>query len=162
VESVTTRPLTPADAPIANALLAEAFGETLHAESPRAALARALAGDAPAEARGIVAVLADAVVGVAVHGAVAGTIGAARLHAVAVASAVRRRGIGGALIAAAVAEQRRRGARLVVVECADADAFGAGRALLLRCGFLEESRIADYVRDGIGLSFLRLDLAAHE
>ncbi len=155
---VAIRPLVRADATVARALLTTAFGNTLYAEAPRAALARALAGEAPAEAAGLVAVADGGVVGVVIHGAIAGTLGSARIHAVAIAPGARRRGLGRALIQASVAALGRSGARLVLVECAEADALAAGRALLHHCRFIEESRIPDYVRDGIGLSFLRLDL----
>jgi ribosomal protein S18 acetylase RimI-like enzyme len=139
-------------------LFTYAFGNTLYAERPRAALSVALACTAPDEATGIVATSRDQIIGVALYGEVAGAHGAGKMHGMAVAADARRHGIARMLIDAFVADLTRRGARFVLVEFPEADELAVGRTLLQDCQFHEESRVADYFRDGIGLCFLRLDL----
>jgi ribosomal protein S18 acetylase RimI-like enzyme len=121
-------------------------------------LIRALRGTAPAESQGIVASEADHIVGVAVYGELAGTRGAAKMHAMAVAPDARRHGMARLLIDTFVADLGQRGARFVLVEFPDAEEMVVGRSLLEHCRFREESRVPDYFRDGIALCFLRLDL----
>ena len=116
-----------------------------------------LALDAPgAEAEGIVAMRGDAVIGVAVYGELAGAVGAGRLHLVAVAPGARGQGVGSALVAHAARALRERGARFLLAEVPDdPHVLGDYWALLVACGFFEESRVADFYRDGIALAFLR-------
>lgn len=156
--AVTIRPLALDDEGAARALFTYAFGNTLYADAPRAALVRALSGAAPSEATGLVATTGDTVVGVAVYGEVAGAEGAGKMHGMAVSADARRHGVARLLIEAFVADLSRRGARFVVVEFPDAAEMAVGRALLQHSRFVEESRVADYFRDGIALCFLRRDL----
>jgi len=153
----SVRPLRPEDAAAAHALLASAVDGTPYGESPLDALRAALGGGSD-EARGMVAVRAGEVVGVALYGDVAGTIGAGRVHAVAVAAGARRQGVGARLCAEVAAALRTRGSRVVVAELPDDDVVAPLRALLTRAGFREESRVSDFYRDGVALVFLRLDL----
>jgi ribosomal protein S18 acetylase RimI-like enzyme len=152
---VTIRPLVLDDEPSARGLFTYAFGNTLYAEAPRAALVRALSGAAPREAAGLVATSGGEVIGVAVYGEVAGADGAGKMHGMAVSADARRHGVARLLIEALVEDLTRRGARLVLVEFPDAPELAVGRTLLQHSGFAEESRIPDYFRDGIALSFLR-------
>ena len=49
--------------------------------------------------------------------------------------------------------------RLVIAELPDDAPVDGMRKLLLKSGFEEESRVDDLIRDGVALTFLRLDLA---
>ena len=85
---------------------------------------------------------------------VAGTVGTAELLAVLVEPPVRWRDVGGALVGAVLDTPRRRGARLLVAELADDPALAPMHDLLAACGFREEARVADLVRDGVDLVIL--------
>jgi ribosomal protein S18 acetylase RimI-like enzyme len=152
---VTIRPLALDDEPSARGLFTYAFGNTLYAEAPRAALVRALSGAAPSEAAGVVATSGGEVIGVAVYGEVAGAAGAGKMHGMAVSSDARRHGVARLLIEALVDDLAARGARFVLVEFPDAPELAVGRTLLEHSRFAEESRIPDFFRDGIALCFLR-------
>ncbi len=156
------RPLRTEDAVAARALFTAAFGNTLYAEAPRAALTRALAsvgaGRADDEARGIVAEADGQPVGVAIYGLMSNAERAAKMHGMAVAADSRRHGVARTLIDAFVADLAARGVRLILVEFPDAPELAGGRTLLLHSRFVEESRIADYFHDGTALVFLRRDL----
>lgn len=106
------------------------------------------------ESRAIVAERGGAVAGVTVFGAVAGTIGTARIHFVGVTTSARSHAIGVGLCEAAVSDLASKGARLVIAEVADDPALAPGRALLARCGFVETARVPDYYRDGVDLIIL--------
>ena len=112
-----------------------------------------------AECRGRVAVDdSGAVSGVALSGAVAGALGTAALLWVAVRHERRRRGVGRALVADALGEMARGGARLAVAEMPDGpDAVGAA-AMLAGAGFEREGFVADFYRDGVGLTLWRRPL----
>jgi ribosomal protein S18 acetylase RimI-like enzyme len=157
IAPIVVRPLAATDAAAARALFTAAFGNTLYAEAPRTALARALGGPNGGEAGGIVAVADDQVVGVAVYGFVPGTDRTAKMHGMAVAADSRRHGVARTLIAAFVSALAGGRARLVVVEFPDAPELAGGRTLLLHSRFAEEARMADYFLDGIALAFLRRD-----
>jgi ribosomal protein S18 acetylase RimI-like enzyme len=152
------RALAAGDERSARALFTHAFGNTLYAAAPRFALARALAADAPAESKAIVAEIDGRVVGVAVFGLVAGAEGAGKMHGMAVAPEAQRHGIARMLIEAFTEDLSRRGARFVLVEFPDAPELSGGRTLLQQAKFAEESRVRDYFRDGIALVFLRRDI----
>ncbi|HEX6535985.1 MAG TPA: GNAT family N-acetyltransferase [Gemmatimonadaceae bacterium] len=157
---VALRSLGSSDLDAAVALVREAAGGTRYEQGAVEALTAAVLTPG-VEARATGAFRDGSLAGVLVHGEFAGAIGAGRLHVVTVAAPWRAGGIGHALVGHAARELRARGARFVLAEVADdAPALGAYRAFLARCGFREESRVADLVADGVALTFLRQDLAA--
>ena len=116
-----------------------------------------------AEARAIGALRGESLDGVAVFGAFAGAVGAARLHLVVVDEGARRNGAGRALVDAAIAHARSEASRFVLAEVPDdARALPGAHAFLAAMGFREESRVEDFFRDGIALTFLRRDLESSE
>lgn len=151
------RPVEPGDRRDAQELAAAELLQSAYGELPASALATALAGESPG-ARGLVAVSDGELKGVVVFGMVAGAIGTGRLHLVAVSAAARLRGVGSALIAAALERLRAEAVRVVFVEMPDDPAVAPARALLLREGFIEEARVADFFRDGVSLVLLRRDV----
>ena len=148
--STAVRPAVAEDRATVSTLLRHAIPRSSHADTPAYFLRRAFdVGDA--EARVLVSEHDDAVVGCALFGQVAGTVGTGRLHYVAVAAGTRRCGIGTTLCEAAIAELFSRGARSVVAEMPD-DAEGpAGRALMEHCGLTLVARVADYYCDTVDL-----------
>ena len=127
-------------------------------ELPRESLEQALAAPG-AEHRSLVAVSGNGVVGVVAFGEISGTVGVGRITAVVVHREHRRQGIGLSLIDAATTTLAADGARLVIIEMPDATELAHVRHFLTaHAGFREESRIRDYYRDGVSLSFLRLEL----
>ena len=153
---VTLRPLTASDATPARALTDAVLGDAPDAASMRAPLEGAL-GSGGDEYRAIVARDANALIGVIVFGETAGALGAGRIFFVAVDVTARRRGIATMLIEAACSELRSRGARFVALELPEEPRLDAGRALAQRAGFRREAWVSDYVREGVGLAFLRRD-----
>jgi ribosomal protein S18 acetylase RimI-like enzyme len=94
-----------------------------------------------------------------IFGVFAGALGAGRLHFVAVDEPARGRGLGAALLAAAIGVLRAGGARFLLAEVADDPAIlGDYWAFLAEQRFREEARVADLVRDGVALAFLRREL----
>lgn len=155
---VRIRPLEPRDRLAAHELAAAELLQSPYAELPSSALAAALAGES-AEARGLVAESEGELKALVVFGMVAGAIGTGRVHLVAVSAAARLRGVGGALLAAAMERFRDDAVRVVFVEMPDDPSVAPGRSLLLREGFVEEARVADFFRDGVSLVLLRRDVA---
>ena len=154
---VAIRALWPEDADAARELVEAEVAGTPYAELPRWALDAALTGESD-EARACVAVReSSALVGIVLFGLVAGAEGAGRLILVTVTAAARRQGVGAQLVTAAVDDLARRGARFAGIELPDDPALQPGRALLLRSGFREDSRVPDFYRDGVDLVFLRRD-----
>ena len=156
VRAHVLRAATPADLRATRELLAGSIGQ-----SPYAALAGCADDAVPGgdECRALVADAGRDIIGVVVFGQVAGTIGAGKLHLVAVSTEARLKGAATELVRAALADLAARGARLVVAELADDPIFRPVRALLRRCGFVEEARIDDYYRDGVALIVLRHQIA---
>ena len=156
------RPLRADDAAAVRALFTAAFGNTLYAEAPRAALARALesvgTGTEDEQARGVVVETDGQTVGVAIYGMIVNAERAAKMHGMAVAADSRRHGVARKLIDAFVTQLAARGVRFILVEFPDASELAGGRSLLLHSKFVEESRVPDHFRDGIALAFLRRDL----
>lgn len=112
-----------------------------------------------AEARAVGALHGETLEGVAVFGEFAGAVGAARLHLVVVDEGARRSGVGRALVEAAVAHARNEASRFVLAEVPDdARALPGAREFLAALGFREESRVEDFFRDGVALTFVRRDL----
>ncbi|MEP6689820.1 MAG: GNAT family N-acetyltransferase [Gemmatimonadaceae bacterium] len=155
---IAIRPLETGDADSARAIFAAAAGEpNPYAGRLRERLESALAATS-AEHRALVAVGGGEVIGIAVYGDVAGALGAGVLYAAAVAPEWVRRGAGAALLRAVEDQLTLRGARVAIAELPDEVNVEPMRRLLLAGGFHEESRIADYYRDGVALVFMRHDL----
>jgi len=97
------------------------------------------------------------VAGLVLYGAIAGTIGAAKVHAAMLAPGVNTE-VGVRLLDAAASHMAADGARFFIAEMPDDPALHAPIELLRACGFVEESRIPDFYRDGVALRFLRREL----
>jgi ribosomal protein S18 acetylase RimI-like enzyme len=149
-EHVSLRSVVSADRETLERLVARIYATSRFAEVATYALRMALEGEAN-ESQAIVAERAGAVVGLGLFGEVAGTIGTARIHFMAVALDERSRGIGSAICEAALARLEDQGARNVVAELPDEAAFVSGRALLERWGFAPVARVADYYSDGVDM-----------
>ena len=111
------------------------------------------------EAQALIIERDGTIAGLVLFGLVAGTRGAARLHALVLNRGVDPDDVGARLTAAAAASVASEGARLLLAELPDDPALGRVPAVLLRNGFREEARIPDFFRDGVPLSLLRRDLA---
>jgi ribosomal protein S18 acetylase RimI-like enzyme len=151
------RSLRSAEAHEARGLLEDAFARTPYGASPRLALNRALEAESD-ESLALGACDGPRLVGLVLYGMVAGSRGAAKLHAVAVTAAARLRGVAAHMIDAAADALVRRGARLVVAEAPDDPVMRPGLALLERSGFAVEGRVGDFYRDRVDLLLLRRDL----
>ena len=139
------------------ALVAPEIDGSRYRSAARAALESVIAGTDP-ESRGLVAVTDGRIVGLVVHGTTAGSDGAGRVLLIVIDPGARRRGVATALVDAAMADLRREGARFVVVEVADDPVLAPALALLRRCGFEPEARVADFFRDGVDLVILRREI----
>jgi ribosomal protein S18 acetylase RimI-like enzyme len=153
------RPAADVDRQTLDALIAQSFSGTRFAEGPLYALRSAFERPAP-DAQAIVAERARSVVGFALFGTIAGTIGTARVNFIGVPTAERRRGIGSRVCDAAVSRLAKQGARSVVAELPNDPVFVGGRGLLARCGFVEVSRVADYYSDGVDLLILERSIGS--
>jgi GNAT superfamily N-acetyltransferase len=155
VHSARIRPLGEHDLDSARGLLRDAVPATSQLE----ALLQLLEGAALApsdEQRGLAADLDGRVAAVAVFGEYAGAAGAGRLHLVAVDPQHRRHGIGSLLLERAASELATRGARFILAELPEERPPLDGYfAFLQACGFVEESRIPDFHREGVALVVLR-------
>src|SRR6185503_2274928 len=141
--AVVLRPAADVDRGAIWALIDDDVSRTSRAEPLAYFLRLAFEGRSD-ETRVIVAESDGTLVGFALFGEVAGTIGTGRIHFVAVTDNGRRNAIGSNLCDAAVVALASRGARLVVAEIPDDEVSVAGRALLTRCGFVEAGRVAAY------------------
>ena len=112
------------------------------------------------EARALVIERDGTIAGLVIFGLVAGTSGAARLHALVLGRGVNADDIGGRLTSAAADAATSAGARALIAELPDDPALGTVAAVLMRYGFREEARVPDFFRDGVALTFLRRDLGA--
>jgi ribosomal protein S18 acetylase RimI-like enzyme len=110
------------------------------------------------EYRACVAEREGELVGFAVYGMIAGAIGIGTLYSLLVAPRSRRAGIGHRLLFHATSELTAMGARVIFAEVPGDPYLVRYRALLLSYGFLEETRIDDYYRDGVPQIISRLDL----
>jgi hypothetical protein len=152
------RALNAGDAVPARALVYAVLGMTPYVDRVVELLDDAARGDDP-EARALVIERDGTIAGLAIYGLVAGTIGAAKLHALVLDRGVSADDIGGRLTIAASAAATSSGARLLIAELPDDPALGPVPAVLVRNGFHEEARIADFFREGVSLTFLRRELA---
>lgn len=114
---------------------------------PGELLERALAQPPTRECIGLAALDGDDLLGLALYGEVAGASGTGALLWLVVAEGVRRRGIGTALVADAVA--RLSEMRLIVAEVPTAVPAAAG--LLARCGFGREGEVKQFYSEGEGM-----------
>ena len=97
-------------------------------------------------------------VGFGVYGIIAGALGSGIIHAILVAPRSRRAGIGARILEYATADLASRRMRVIFAEMPADPYLVRYRALLISHGFLEETRIEDYYRDGIPQIISRLDL----
>jgi ribosomal protein S18 acetylase RimI-like enzyme len=152
-------PLSPALLPRAAAVVERALGDTHYLEGAMDALRSAVLAPG-AEDQALASMTSDAIDGVVVFGAFAGTSGAGRLHFVVVDTRARREGVARALVNAAIESLTASGARFVLVELPDdARELTGSRNCLAALGFVEESRVGDFYRDGIALAFMRRELS---
>ncbi len=151
------RALNAADAAPARALVYAVLGVTPYVDRVVELLDDATRGNDP-EARALVIERDGTIAGLAIYGLVAGAIGAAKLHAMVLDPGVSAEDVGGRLTAAAASAVTSSGGRLLIAELPDDPALGAVPSVLLRNGFREEARIADFFRDGVALTVLRRDL----
>jgi len=120
---------------------------------------RSAVGAPGADGRALASVRDGEVEGVVVFGLFGGANGAGRLHFVLVYNEARRSGAARALVDAAIEALAAQHARFVLAELPDdPDALPGAREFLRSLGFAEESRVDDYLRDGIALSFMRREL----
>jgi ribosomal protein S18 acetylase RimI-like enzyme len=111
------------------------------------------------DGRALARMSGDEIEGVIVFGIFGGTSGAGRLHFVIVESRARRVGAARALVDAAIDVLRADNARFVLAELPDdPHDLPDACAFLHALGFVQESRVEDFYRDGIALSFLRREL----
>jgi ribosomal protein S18 acetylase RimI-like enzyme len=97
-------------------------------------------------------------VGFGVYGMVSGAIGTAIISAILVAPRSRRAGIGQRILEYAAADLASRRMRVIFAEVPGDTSLLRYRALLISFGFVEETRIDDYYRDGVPQIVSRLDL----
>jgi hypothetical protein len=150
VSLLTLRPLMPEDRDATRALIASTFGGTRYLAWHLEQLDAALAFEDPEYMALLAADEHDSLVGLALFGTVAGASRCTKLHAVAGAShdAV------GALLEAVAELCDQSGERLIVCELPDDLPFRSLAASLLERSYVEEGRVADYVRDGVALRLL--------
>ena len=141
------------DRTVMNEFIAHDLAGTSYTEVPAYFLALALEGRSD-ESRGIVAERDGDVVGFALYGEVAGSVGTGRIHFVSVSASSRLNTVGVQLCEAVVADLAAAGARIVIAEMPDDPILVSGRALLARCGFSEAGRVPDHYADGVALVIL--------
>ena len=153
------RTLGPEDAVPARSLVHVVLGLTPYVDRVVELLDQAARGGDP-EARALVIERDGTIAGLVIFGVVAGTSGAARLHALVLNRGVNPDDVGARLTNAAASAVAADGARLLLAELPDDPALGPVPGVLLRTGFREEARVPDFFRDGVALCFLRRDLAS--
>ena len=114
-----------------------------------------------AEGRALASVADEALEGVLVFGMFGGADGAGRLQLLVVEEWARRTGAARALLNDAIIWLRAGGARFVLAELPDDPrALSGARAFLESLNFRQESRMENFYRDGVALSFMRRELDA--
>ena len=151
------RLLLPEDAQGTRILLMGALGVTPYIDRALEVLELAERGNDP-EHRALVIARDGTVAGLILFGAIAGTVGGARLHTAVLAPGVDAGDVGDRLMRAMTNTARRGGARFILAEMPDDPALGTVFALLREHGFREEARVPDFFREGVALTFLRLTL----
>jgi ribosomal protein S18 acetylase RimI-like enzyme len=151
-------PVSPSLLDSASAVVERALHDTRYLAGALDALRSAV--NAPGmDGRALASMSGDDMAGVIVYGIFGGTSGAGRLHFVVVERRARRAGAARALIDAALAALRTDNARFVLAELPDdPHELPDARDFLHALGFSQESRVEDFYRDGVALSFLRREL----
>jgi ribosomal protein S18 acetylase RimI-like enzyme len=153
-------PVSPSLLPQAVLLVERALAGTRYLSGALEALRSAVDSPGP-DARAIASVHDAKLEALIVFGIFGGTSGAGRLHFVVVGGDARRAGVGAALVRAASESLEREGARLLLAELPDDDgALPGARAFLDALGFAEESRVDNFYREGLALTFMRRELGA--
>jgi ribosomal protein S18 acetylase RimI-like enzyme len=151
-------PVSPSLLPVASHVVEHALAGTPYLSGALDALRSAMTVPA-ADARALASTRDEHVDGVIVFGFFGGASGAGRLQLTVVDAAARRTGVGAALVREALAALRADGARFVLAELPDdAHALSGAREFLESLGFRQESRVEHFYRDGLALSFMRLEL----
>jgi ribosomal protein S18 acetylase RimI-like enzyme len=143
--------------PQARLLVQRALRDTVYLGGALDALRTAV--DAPgADGRALAFIRGERMEGVIVFGFFAGANGAGRLQLAVVDEGSRRARVGRALAEEAFALLRAEGARFVLAELPeDERALPGARAFLEALEFCLESRVEDFLRDGVALAFMRRD-----
>ena len=151
-------PVSPELMPAASRTVERALAGTRYLAAALDVLRSAITSPS-ADARALASTLGAHLEGVIVFGFFGGASGAGRLQLVAVESNARRAGVGLALVREALAALRADGARFVLAELPDdAPTLPGAREFLESFGFRQESRVDDFYREGLALSFMRLEL----
>jgi GNAT superfamily N-acetyltransferase len=150
------RPLQSGDSEAVRSLVWAALGVTPYVDRVAELLAAAEHGDP--ESRALVIERDGTVAALALYGPVAGTTGTWHLSMVLLAPRVELRDVGRAIVDAVAAHVRHEGGRLLVAELPADAALGRTLTLLRANGFRQESRVADFFRDGVALLFLCRDV----
>ncbi|HTE44360.1 MAG TPA: hypothetical protein VK636_03860 [Gemmatimonadaceae bacterium] len=151
------RPLLPEDHQGTRVLLMGALGVTPYIDRALEVLELAERGNDP-EHRALVIARDGTVAGLMLFGTIAGTSGGARLHTAALVPGVDVDDVGERLMRSMCDVARDAGARYLLAEMPDDPALGTVVTLLREHGFYEEARVPDFFREGVALSFLRLNL----
>ncbi len=118
----------------------------------------AVRSDKGFEYRAVVGERDDEIVGFAVYGSVAGTVGTGLLSGVLVGSRSRRAGVGTAILRGAIMDFRTVSTRMIIAEVPKDAYLSRYRAFLNANLFFEEARIEDYYRDGVDMIISRRNL----
>lgn len=119
---------------------------------------RGAVADPVGEHRACVAERDSEIVGLGIYGMLSGALGTGMIHSVLVAPRSRRAGIGLRIVDHAAMEMKSAGARIIIAELPGDTVTMRYRALLISFGFVEETRIDDYYRDGTPQIISRLDI----
>jgi ribosomal protein S18 acetylase RimI-like enzyme len=153
----TPRPIGARDLEPARALLRTDLGGTPYLDRAMEILERAVDA-ADEEHRAIVAASEGALNGLALFGMIAGTVGTAEIHAMAVRPDAPA-SVGPALVEEVIRAMRERRASVAIAEVPDDTSLATLARTLRESGFEEESRVEDYYRDGVDLIIFRRNLA---
>jgi ribosomal protein S18 acetylase RimI-like enzyme len=151
------RPLLPEDSQGTRVLLLGSLGVTPYIDRALEVLELAERGHDP-EHRALVIARDGTVAGLALFGTIAGTQHAARLYTAVLAPGVQTSDVGVRLMRSVSEAARTSGAKFLLAELPDDPAVGSVLGLLREHGFQEEARVPDFYRDGVALTFLRLEL----
>ena len=151
------RPLLPEDSQGTRTLLLGSLGVTPYIDRALEVLALAERGHDP-EHRALVIARDGTVAGLALFGTITGTQYAARLYTAVLAPGVQASDVGTRLMTSVGDAARMAGAKFILAELPDDPAIGTVLGLLREQGFHEEARVPDFYREGVALTFLRLEL----